>query len=210
MLLGIGVYFALYKGYSKPPVRDIVSPLISLTVLLNFIGTEFTEHSLIFIVGLLLEVIADYYMNQETLSLPITIFGLSHAYKQVSFSCNFGYDELLLPKIISLTTCGICALLLSIIIVDNTVPQDHGRYPTIKMSVVIIPYVCIMGLTLFYLSLAQETVSYGFLLLGVSDLIIAADLIGIPVNRKIRVLMVPLLYWLSQYVLAQEFLSFCG
>jgi len=169
------MYF--YWNNQDPPVYDIISPITTLLLIP-------TLKNNMLISCLLLESIADYYMNKSNLRFPIFLFSLSHIIKQIIY---------LQMNVISLTSLNISLLSLLLIILSNDVIDLYG---------------IILACTFITISYAKKSLDVGMLLFIISDIIIGLDLKIRLYPRQLRVILVPLLYWISQNVFIKSLKGF--
>lgn len=182
------IYCIRYKDRPRPPVRDVISPLVLIFMAVEVMWSK----SLCMYVGaisLLLDAIADYTMNVEDLATPLTFFSIGHLMRQSAFVIKFFPDGLFIVLI------TITVLVLLAHAIDN---------PTWDKWVIIL-YTCIVALTLLNISLMNRSLNIGMMLFAASDLMIAYELVfGRMKRRRIRVLVVPILFWMAEFMTMYE------
>lgn len=165
------LYIYFYWNNEHPPLYDIISPLTTL----SFISS--TDNNIL-IICLLLESLADYYMDSSSLRFPIFLFSLSHVIKQLMFlQLNV---VILMSLIISLQ----CLLLIILTEDDNVIDL----------------YAIILTITFIVISYVKKSFDLSMLLFILSDIVIGIDLKYKLYPRQLRVILVPLLYWISQKI----------
>jgi hypothetical protein len=166
IFLGLFLYMYYYWNNEDPPLYDIISPLTTLSLL------PYVNHDMV--ICLLVESMADYYMDKSYLQFPILLFSLSHVIKQLIFF------QMTSISLISLNLSLICLLLM--VMTDDVIDL----------------YIIILVTTFITVSYAKKAVYIAMLIFILSDIIIGIDLKYKLYPRQLRVIFVPLLYWISQ------------
>ncbi len=174
------IYLCMYCNSDKPPLYDIISPLI--TIIISFhVPIYCSETFVLLMIGLVMDALADYYMDINNIAFPIILFSYGHILKQIAF----GYRNKILYTSIRI------GLILTTLLALNITDIAY-----------ILLYGVLIGLTLLQMMKYQLI---GILLFIISDIIICIDMIGIKIHPKqMRVLLVPLLYWISQLIMLKE------
>jgi len=182
------IYTIKYWNYTSPPSRDIISPLVLLSLALSLLLLyPLSLTSILVFSSLILDSLADYYMDPFTL-LPISLFVSSHLFRQLSFISFFSFS--------SISSFFLLFFIASFFIFS------------ISFFSLLLSYSIVMFFTLINLLFIKGNLSLGFSLFVISDLIIAYEMLGYKINiRPIRVILVPLLFWLADLSLTLELLS---
>lgn len=187
------LFILFYWNNADPPIRDILSPLVVLSFAFgNFLLYPVSKISSLVILNLIIDSVADYLMDSENLDLPIFLFSIGHFIKQIIFSHVFSriYPSSNISRIFA---HGFTLILIMTLLVTD------------GYLISIASYGLIVATTFIQICLAKRSLSMGFLLFVISDLIIAIELMfGQMRPRQIRVICVPILYWTSEYILAQD------
>lgn len=186
----IGSYFWRYCNNETPPLGDVISPTIVISLALVACLTYPLSVTLIFtILSLFVDSIADYVMNVNDIRDPVLLFGLSHGFRQLAFVWNC-YPNMSLRLVMCLTWFSTYLMF-----------SERGRY-------LILGYSGVLFFTVVNAYLATSRLSLGLLLFIISDVIIVYDMMWKRIdNRPIRVLLVPLLFWLAEGLVIWEVLS---
>lgn len=188
-----GLYIYNYLDSYSPPVRDFISPLVTLTMALGLMFEEslsLIEYLAILI--LIVDSVADFFMDKSNLGLPILLFSLGHVVKQISFITAYYPRGSLIILFIS--------ILLLIILIKFLCENYTATLP-------ILLYSLIVGLTYLNLCISEGLISPGFTLFVISDLIIGIEFIfGEIPTRKVRVILVPVLFWIAEAMISHELL----
>jgi hypothetical protein len=185
------IYCLKYWNLSHPPPGDLISPLIIITLAIG-VGFSYSanETILLTITGLFFDALADFHMDKQTMGLSMMYFSSGHIIRQFSFLQNNDPNNLLFM------TMGCAAVLML------------GVIMRVSTRLLILPYAAIMLFTLLNISWAMGTFFNGFVLFIISDLIIAWELIiGEIPHRPFRIVVVPLLFWIAEYVLLRQSLG---
>lgn len=163
------LYMYYYWNNENPPLYDIISPITTL-LLIPYVTNN------MLITCLLLESMADYYMDKSNLRFPIFLFSLSHIIKQLIY---------LQMNVISLASLHISLLCLLLIILSDDV---------------IDLYIIVLITTFTTISFVKKSLDIGMLIFILSDILIGIDLKYKLYPRQLRIILVPLLYWISQKI----------
>lgn len=187
-----------YYDYSGPPKRDFISSVVLLSIGFDIILTIPPTFSMVLgLISLLLDIIADFYMDaydKDRLMISLLLFSWGHFIRQCAFVWS------LYPH------CSLILLLLSSVLIGL-----HYYFPRWR----IITYILIITITVINIStgmsdsirLFKGSLSFGLTLFVISDLIIAYELYWNTLKiRQIRVLAVPVLFWLAEFVILCELL----
>lgn len=195
MLQGIvfvlaSLYWWRYWNHERPPLYDVVSPAILLSMGLGAVVTYPLSMVQIFtLLSLFIDAAADYLMNEDDLRDSIILFSLSHGFRQLMFIWN-ACPTMSLQIVMSLTW------LCTYIIFDG------------ETNWIIPSYAGIIFFTLVNAYLATSRPSLGLILFIISDLIIIYDMmLKRLTNRRVRVLLVPTLFWIAERVIIWEVLD---
>lgn len=184
-------FIIFYRANIEPPIYDVISPLVSLSILAT--SLTLSKELILLIIGLALEILADFYMNKDSLVLPIIFFSVGHLLRQLSFLYPMVTGSMMI--IPTITGFLVITLLFQFLRIR-------------KGNSIIVCYSLIILLSAVHVSLVREALSYGYVVFILSDIIIGYDLMIRRIYpRWFRVIVVPLLYWGSQYLLSHEFLS---
>jgi hypothetical protein len=201
-------YIFRYWNYPNPPVHDIISPFITLTIALNIFimipslcpeslyGLRYQSLILI-ILSLIIDSIADYFMDRNNLELPILLFSLGHFIKQIIFAYIFSNG---IYSLVHVITFILILYLISLVL-------QRKLYAKENTLIAVAVYSIIIALTLIQICVEQQGINRGFLLFVISDLIIAIELVYVKFTfRQIRVILVPLLYWIAEILISRDLL----
>lgn len=148
-----------------------LADLISPSITLC-LATLALNQSYLLVLSLVLDSVADFLMDSKKLFYPIVLFSLGHILKQLVFN-----PHPLLP------------LLSTLLFFDLWTRQR-----------LIIDYTLIIALS--FIQVYMIKYSLGYLCFAISDAIIGYELAITRISyRPIRVLLVPILYWLAEYLL---------
>lgn len=204
-------FILCYYSNEDPPIYDIISPLITITIIVNVLTTALPTSLpiLLLLVGLGLESIADFYMNKDSLGLSIGLFSISHLIRQFSL-LRINFIILMLRNVdLSAPDLDIVVIIISAITTIFTVlllERLHAMQPGSSVSFLVIGYYStIIFLSAVQVSMVQGAISYGYVIFIISDLIVGYDLIIRKISpRWLRIITVPVLYWTAQYLLTLE------
>jgi hypothetical protein len=172
------MYIYYYWNNENPPIYDVVSPITTL-LLIPYVNNNMV------LACLLLESMADYYMDKSNLRFPIFLFSLSHIIKQIIH---------LQINIISSISLGISLICLLLIVLSN----DDDKIDL---------YIIILITTFMIISYVKKSLDISMLMFILSDILIGIDLKYKLYPRQIRVILVPLLYWISQKIYINYFFT---
>lgn len=179
ILLGI-VFILCYYSNEHPPLYDIISPIVTLNIAVYSLYSSSMFITIIMIIGLIIESLADYFMNKDNMKTSIRLFSFGHLIRQFSF--------------LSLSISSALFIFITLLIIKSNN---------------IINYALIIFFSALHVSISQGMISFGYLLFIISDLIIAYELMITDIRpRYLRIIGVPLLYWISQYLLIHECIYF--
>jgi len=161
-----------YWSFPSSPIRDIYSPLVTLLLLDR-------NNGYIINLWLLFDSCADYLMDKNNLKSPIILFSISHLLKQIAFLGTF--------SVLNDCFIGVTMIfMLGILTTKHVVPC----------------YAVVIGISCIHVCLLNNNAIFGYLIFCLSDLLIAVELLGMQLKpRQLRVIGVPLLYWIAQYML---------
>ena len=183
-LIPASLFIKIYWDHTDPPLCDIFSPLVTL-----ILAVTFYQHNLI-AVALIVDSVADYWMDKKKMQRSLTLFTMGHLIKQIAF---INSDNIIL----------ICGGWLSILVNFFVWLQlNRANQP-------ILGYMSVVLWTWVFISLAIQRLSLSQLVFVLADAIIGYELIisRIP-YRRLRVLLVPALYWLAEYLLILEYQNY--
>lgn len=192
------IYCAKYWDRLFPPIGDVISPLVTLAIAgALFISYPISVVSCLLIGSLISDATADYYMDRFNLIPPLSMFAIGHTIRQSAFLyASYPSGSL---SIFFITISFILVLWFVIL------PMFPEVYETLLLISV---YATVVGLTLVNICLSRGQVSLGFILFIISDLIIAYELIVDYIAiRPIRIILVPSLFWLSEFFIITELLG---
>jgi len=179
VLLGILFILCNYSN-DHPPLYDIISPIVTLNIAIYSLYSSSIFITIIMTMGLIMESLADFLMNKDNMKLSIRLFSFGHLIRQFSF--------------LSLSISSLLFISITLLIIKSNS---------------IINYALIIFFSAVHVSISQGMISFGYLVFIISDLIIAYELLINDVRpRYLRVIGVPLLYWISQYLLIHECIYF--
>lgn len=190
------LYVLRYRHNNNPPTYDVISPCVTLSICYTIVSSYGVgSMTVVLCCGLVMDAIADLLMHNYPLRTCLLIFSFGHLVKQLvatmTMEPSINYDFVVglyflnMALILSLTLAG----------------------PNSKQSLVIGCYSGIILGTLVSLSVAKQTIDLGYICYAISDLIIGYELTFHNIHpRYLRVLGVPMLYWLSQYLTARHLL----
>ena len=173
MILLSLLFIITYWNNILPPTNDLISPFVLLSI--ASYGNNYY-----LIIAVLIDTFADYVMNSKDLRFPIFLFSVGHIVKQIPFLIFFNN---LLIFYFSLL------LLLILIYHIRTMKYIHSDIVTMLAY-----YAAILVLTVVQIQ------NIGYIFFIISDLLILIDMIG-NVPRKLRVLGVPILFWIAEYLI---------
>lgn len=204
-------FIVRYYSNEDPPIYDIISPLVTLSILTNLITMPLTivTPMVLVVITLGLEAVADFYMNKDRLRLSIGLFSNSHLIRQFSFLKMNGFKSQLTIAGLLVPNGDIIATIITTIITILLAGRLRAMRPGSNISFFIIGcYSFIIFLSAVQVSMVQNSISYGYVVFIISDLIIGYDLIiGKIKPRWLRIIGVPVLYWSAQYLLTYECLN---
>ena len=205
------LFIACYHSNDNPPVRDVISPLITLSMLLE------SERGLtgVFLATSALESMADYRMDKYNMGLPICLFSLGHLVRQLAFFMAVNGEKntphfLILGATFMLTVVLVWRLYITRLKYtgDRSDGVDISRGKGEIPHDAILYYAMIIFLSAVNVTMIQQIPSWGYLAFIVSDLIIGYEITIRRIHpRWVRVFLVPILYWWSQYLLKTEYLD---
>lgn len=207
-----GFLYCIKNFFAKePPIVDYLSPMVTLSMAISLlISQSITGLSLALGLILILEAWADFHMGFDV-RYPITVFSSGHVLKQiVIFYLHDGEGFLYLILIdISFILTGCLGVVTvqeyydGIIINGRCYPVMVKEWNRISMLL----YTGVMACTMIIMIIHHETIWIGFLLFIISDLLILFDDLFVFNHRQMRVILVPVLYWISQYLIVQDMLA---
>lgn len=202
MICGIS-YCVRYFFNKHPPKTDYLSPLVSLSLAVYAYTFENGWGSTAMVLILVIEAFADYHMGPDV-RFPIFMFSIGHLFKQFIIISLAEQTDIFVdmnivlsfPLVLCIGYISIYRSFVSCGLLDR--PTDTQSITKLgKISMVLYAY--LLMLTMIQISLHIGTVVNGFALFIISDLLLLInDLHPFPI-RQMRVLLVPALYWLSQY-----------
>lgn len=191
MILLLFVFWFIYDrwSYTEPLKFDIISPLFTLILAITSLSINTDYSSYIFAFSLLMDSMADFIMSPEYLSHAIFLFSIGHIMKQLAFL----FTNFLFNNVLIFITSILSAFFMFIVgLVTNEISIP-----------IIVLYTLIISFSLIHTSILIGDISWGYLLFGISDLIIAFELVITKIYpRQLRVLSVPLLYWIGEYIIS--------
>lgn len=186
------IFLIQYYHNRDPPLMDFISPFITLTISRYSFDSIYLITNVLLLIGLIIESIADFLMDKEKIVVPTILFAIGHLTRQLAFLST--------PPSNSLTTILSIVTLICLVILFQEIRNENN----ISFGGIIY-YSMIILLSAIHVSISQGTISWGYIIFIVSDLMIAYELIYDKINpRFIRVVLVPSLYWISQYLLTIE------
>lgn len=205
------LYCWRYWDYTAPPNGDYISFVVLSSMGLSiWVNGPISFIMILGLISLLMDIIADLYMDTRNLTLPLILFAWGHFFRQIAFTFAF-YPQ---PSIVLLLLTIV--LVLAIMLVSVPSP-----YKYIKNEVVaqIIIYTLIVTATIWNVSISIENrlisslgllqgkLSIGLTLFVISDLIIVYELMWDKFTiRQLRVVLVPILFWLAEFGILYELL----
>ena len=210
-------FIVCYYSNKDPPIHDIISPLITLTILFNLptislLTSVVMVPTMLLLIGLVLESVADFYMNKDSLRLSIGLFSCGHLIRQFSFLAMNGVESTPIIVGLSIPNLDIIAIHLSLVTTILAVlllERLRAIRQKSNISLLIIGYYSlIIFLSAVQVSIVQRGISYGYVMFIISDLMVGYDLIIRKIQpRWFRIIGVPVLYWSAQYLLTYECLN---
>ena len=204
LTLGLSLLYAIiHWNASSPPVNDIISPLVTLSMAAGLIlvygltlNPDLSTTLLQLICSLIVDSMADYYMNSKNLTVPLALFSTGHIMKQLAF-----IQDPWSPISMVLLFGSIVAMAL---LYSGFHVRHLPKLPSSTTRELIHLYCLVIGFSFVNIYLASM-LSRGYILFIISDLIIAYELgWGKIYPRQFRVIAVPILYWLAEYIIVVE------
>lgn len=194
LLFLVYAYCIVYWKKNSPPTGDVISPLITLYLLMRFLCLSTIKNNIYISVciTLTLDLIADFLMDVNNLYTPILLFSLSHIFRQYLYYSRYS---------LTYYTHIIFTISITLFII-----QQYMYIKRINNKLLFIGlYIILLIFTYINISLSKHEFDYSFLPFVLSDCLIGAELLfGKIYPRQIRILIVPLLYWISQYNMYKE------
>lgn len=164
------LYIFCYWNNENPPLYDILSPVGTLIMTIFYIRDG---GAILPALSVILGTIADFMMDEDNMEIPLLFFSFSHIVR--FFSCYHNQNNLF----------GFYSYISQIVLI----------YYFNNMAVYIIIFI-MYQLPLYFESNRKMLVSVLFY--TISDILIGYNMLFYMKYRKIRVLLVPTLYWLSE------------
>jgi len=221
------LFIIRYWKRDHPPVGDLISPLFTL-ILAFGAGTciwsdaiardndyisicewsptiEFVTESLV------INSLADFITNTNNIKQAIVLFSFGHLMMQGAYMKIY-FDEIsLILILISVATVWFIFYIMRLnspfkiivrIIVDREVRRQTGFD---KLQLIIGGYAIVLVMSFIQVSRVLSTISIGYILLIISNLIIVYEIMFIKIHpRQIRTILAPVLYLISQHILTRQ------
>lgn len=184
------LYIYSYWRNEYPPLDEIISPMTTLLYLFDI--RQISMLSSVIALSIIVDSIADFYMDGKNLLFPVMLFSLGHAVKQSVYVMKYGCPS----SIISLSMI----MFLNGMIFYNWLKPYTGE-------LLLYIYGLIIGISFIGSCIINQTVDIGYLIFIISDIIIAVDLMKKIYPRQIRIILVPVLYWLAQKIIIMNLLK---
>ena len=219
------LFIACYHSNVDPPIGDIISPLITLSMVLEWERVV----TGVMLATTMLESMADYRMDKDNMRVPILLFSLGHLVRQSAFLTSVDSETNTFPTLILAVTFMLIGVLMGRLYItrsritkhvvhqkyreghfvdDSRVLRRNGGEKCDIPRDAILYYATIVFLSAVNVTMIQQIPSWGYLVFIVSDLIIGYEItIRKIYPRWVRILLVPILYWGSQYLLKAEYLN---
>lgn len=171
------LYIFLYWNNDTPPIYDILSP--TGTILMCVIYTIYAKNGNISMSALsvLLGALGDFMMNDENIEISLLFFSFSHMLKFFSYynsELNMFYVYSYISQLI--TMYNLC------------------KFRFMK------GYIAIFIMYQLPLLFQNKKITASVILYAISDILIGYNMLYYINYRKIRVLVVPALYWTSEFL----------
>jgi hypothetical protein len=196
-------YTVYYWNDISPPSRDVISPLVMLSMMGHLVfENEVSYRLLSCLFFMCLDMIADYRMSPVTIKSAISMFAVSHLFKQAIFMniCGYDHSHLTFPSSLFMASLMMTVALLLAIAVNDSNDSIISYYGFL--------------LVFTYLQLCYLTggIFMPYFFFAVSDAIIGFEMAFGTINpRQIRIVLVPFLFWLATQNTAKQIMQLnCG
>ncbi|CAH6419647.1 Hypothetical protein HVR_LOCUS721 [uncultured virus] len=209
----IALFLIYYRNDKEAPVGDYISPLITLMMAVGLL--TYPTSPTIFLTGLTLclDSIGDYFMDKDKLTRPILVFSVAHLVRQLAYFVLSGGVLTIVPIVSWLLTLSLVIILIRYFYYEPEPEDEHQNEFAADISFLFqrIPliglYSLIVALTLFNTSVIMGTTNWSHILFIISNLVIGYDLSIRKIQPQIRVLLVPLMYWISEAIFLQTMIQ---
>ena len=201
------LYIIKYWNCQDPPVRDFISPSITILICCNFINANgISLITTIICCSLIFEATADLMMHTWLLKKCLLLFSIGHVLKQSASLTLIPPGELSITAILLFVISLIlCSIIFDFVMRNSSKIKEIKDSSNVVDHKVIFCYMGIVGFTFLISSYTHSTIDIGYICYIISDLLIGFEIAFHKLSpRRFRVLVIPMLYWLGQYLVTQN------
>ena len=196
------ILYAIKYCRGKDPIPgDIISSCVTLTIALcHVVEYGVTVRGMLLYASLLVEALADFCMYSLSLNMCLVLFSLGHLAKQnIALLLVIPQSLSELPLFMLMIVCYFISVILTTLLGNIDIKRDDI---SVRLYTIIITFTWIL------ISLARGHIDRGYLCYVLSDIIIGYEVLFQKMQpRWLRIIIVPSLYWLGQYLTGINLLS---